>query len=256
MARPGRGRPPDGWRPGARSGNRRGVRRCRTTEAGGGRVGHRGRTVDFVKELGAEHVVDHRGERFEGHVKGVDLVLDTVGGDTQDRSWQVPRPGGPLVSIVSPPGPDREGGRFFVVGPDRAGLDEPARTADAGTPAPRVDRVLPLTRATQAYAALGAGAPPRQDRPARLLRRRADEIRDLHDGGSPGRGLPRLRTGVPGARGVPAAGNSRTGRGGVADVPVGSGRTGGSGRARGFRTCRRRARPRPGPRASRRRSAP
>ncbi|MER5533951.1 NADP-dependent oxidoreductase [Streptomyces mirabilis] len=49
--------------------------------------------ADFVRELGAEQVVDHRSERFEEQVEDVDLVLDTVGGDTQERSRKVLRPG-------------------------------------------------------------------------------------------------------------------------------------------------------------------
>lgn len=113
--------------------------------------------ADFVRELGAEQVIDYRSERFEEHVKDVDLVFDTVGGDTQDRSWQVLRPGGLLVSIVSPPDATKEGGRFFVVEPDRAGLQELSRLVEAGTLVPRVDRVLPLAEAAQAYAALERG---------------------------------------------------------------------------------------------------
>jgi NADPH:quinone reductase-like Zn-dependent oxidoreductase len=113
--------------------------------------------ADFVRELGADQVVDYRAERFEEHVKDVDLVLDTVGGDTQDRSWQVLRPGGVLVSIVAPPDPSKKGGVFFVVEPDRAGLEELARLVAEGKLNPRVDRVVPLAEAPGAYAALEEG---------------------------------------------------------------------------------------------------
>ncbi|MFF3577320.1 zinc-binding dehydrogenase [Streptomyces mirabilis] len=112
---------------------------------------------DFVRELGAEQVVDHRSERFEAQVKDVDLVCDTVGGDTQERSWQVSRHGGRLVSIVAPPDATKEGGRFFVVEPDRTGLEELSRLVADGEPAPPVDRVLPLAGTAQAYAALEQG---------------------------------------------------------------------------------------------------
>ncbi|MGW4675228.1 NADP-dependent oxidoreductase [Streptomyces sp. NPDC004324] len=114
-------------------------------------------TADFVRGLGADRVVDHRGERFEDLVEDMDLVLDTVGGDTQERSWRVLRPGGLLVSVVAPPDTAREGGRFFVVEPDRAGLEELARMAGTGTLVPRVERVLPLTRTAEAYEALEKG---------------------------------------------------------------------------------------------------
>ncbi|WP_369256035.1 NADP-dependent oxidoreductase [Streptomyces sp. R35] len=113
--------------------------------------------ADFVRELGAEQVIDYRTERFEEHVKDMDLVLDTVGGDTQDRSWQVLRPGGVLVSIVAPPDPSKEGGVFFVVEPDRAGLDELTRLVDDGKLVPRVERVVPLAETAQAYMALEEG---------------------------------------------------------------------------------------------------
>jgi NADPH:quinone reductase-like Zn-dependent oxidoreductase len=58
--------------------------------------------LDYVRGLGAERVVDHRKERFEESLNGVDVVLDTVGGETQERSLRVLKPGGILVSVVSP----------------------------------------------------------------------------------------------------------------------------------------------------------
>jgi len=56
----------------------------------------------YVLSLGAKRVVDYEKERFEDSVGGVDVVLDTVGGDTQRRSLRVLKPGGILVSVVSP----------------------------------------------------------------------------------------------------------------------------------------------------------
>jgi NADPH:quinone reductase-like Zn-dependent oxidoreductase len=58
--------------------------------------------LDYVRALGAERVVDYKKERFEDSVTGVDVVLDTVGGDMQQRSLRVLKPGGILVSSVSP----------------------------------------------------------------------------------------------------------------------------------------------------------
>src|SRR5215470_14416336 len=55
----------------------------------------------YVRGLGADTVVDYNAERFEDSVTGVDVVLDTVGGDTQQRSLRVLKPGGILVSVVS-----------------------------------------------------------------------------------------------------------------------------------------------------------
>jgi NADPH:quinone reductase-like Zn-dependent oxidoreductase len=58
--------------------------------------------LGYVRGLGADAVVDYRAERFEDSVTAVDVVLDTVGGDTQQRSLRVLKPGGILVSVVSP----------------------------------------------------------------------------------------------------------------------------------------------------------
>src|SRR6059036_1454857 len=61
------------------------------------------RNRDFLHELGANEVIDYTTTRFEEVVHEVDLVFDTVGGDTLQRSWQLIKPGGVLVTIVSPP---------------------------------------------------------------------------------------------------------------------------------------------------------
>src|SRR5947207_3298054 len=53
--------------------------------------------LDFVRGLGADEVIDYRAERFEDVVRDVDVVFDTVGGETLERSWGVLKPGGRLV---------------------------------------------------------------------------------------------------------------------------------------------------------------
>lgn len=59
--------------------------------------------LDFVKELGADQVIDDTTTSFETSVKDVDLVIDLAGGDTESRSWPVLKRGGTLVSLVRPP---------------------------------------------------------------------------------------------------------------------------------------------------------
>jgi NADPH:quinone reductase-like Zn-dependent oxidoreductase len=110
----------------------------------------------FVGQLGADEVIDYRGTRFEDAVADVDLVLDTVGGDTWSRSWDVIRPGGRLVSIAVPRPPDRDGsdGRlaiWFVVRPDVRQLAEIGRLLDTGLVRSIVSDVLPLARGAEAY---------------------------------------------------------------------------------------------------------
>jgi len=109
----------------------------------------------FLRELGADDFIDYRRRRFEDSVRGVDVVLDTVGGETQERSWSVLAPGGVLVSIVSPPSPEdalahgvRTG--FVFTQSLAAQLDQIAELVDAGAVRPVIADVLPLARARMA----------------------------------------------------------------------------------------------------------
>ena len=56
--------------------------------------------VPFVLGLGADQVVDYRAQRFEDLVQPVDLVLDLIAGETQERSWALLKPGGRLVTAL------------------------------------------------------------------------------------------------------------------------------------------------------------
>lgn len=117
------------------------------------------RDREFVAKLGAHQVVDHAHERFEDHVDGVDVVLDMVGGETQDRSWSVLRPGGVLVSVAGPPDAQEAAahgvrGVFFIVEPNRDQLQTIAQLIETGRLAPAVDRVVSLADTRTAYEAL------------------------------------------------------------------------------------------------------
>ncbi|WP_129790153.1 NADP-dependent oxidoreductase [Promicromonospora panici] len=59
--------------------------------------------ADFVRELGADSVVDYRTQDFERLLDGYDLVLDSVGGENLEKSLRVLRPGGKAIGIVGPP---------------------------------------------------------------------------------------------------------------------------------------------------------
>ncbi len=115
------------------------------------------RNRDILRELGADEFIDYTTTRFEDVVHAVDLVLDLVGGDTLQRSWQVIKPGGVLVSIVSPPPPaDVVKGHdvrfvWFVVEPNRDELIQIGALIDAGQIRPIIDAVFPLAQARQAY---------------------------------------------------------------------------------------------------------
>jgi len=62
-----------------------------------------GKNLDRIRQLGADLVVDYQTQRFEDYAKDVDMVLDTVGGETRDRSWALIRKGGVLASLLPPP---------------------------------------------------------------------------------------------------------------------------------------------------------
>ncbi len=62
--------------------------------------------VAWVKELGADHVVDYRQEDFESALQNYDLVLNSQDGETLQKSLRVLKPGGKLISISGPPDPE------------------------------------------------------------------------------------------------------------------------------------------------------
>src|SRR6266568_4274007 len=115
------------------------------------------RNRDFLRELGASAVIDYTTTRFEEVVHDVDLVFDLVGGDTLQRSWQVIKPGGVLVSVVSPRPSFAEakahGVRpvWFIVEPNREQLIQIGDLIDTGQIRPIIETVLPLSQARQAY---------------------------------------------------------------------------------------------------------
>lgn len=115
--------------------------------------------LDYVRGLGADMVVNYKAEQFENVVPSVDAVLDTVGGETQRRSFRVLKPGGILASSVSPP-PQTAGFRsaFFLVGVTTTRLDVLARLLDSRKLVAEVGTVLPLEEVRRAHEML-AGAP-------------------------------------------------------------------------------------------------
>lgn len=104
--------------------------------------------ANFVRELGADEVIDYKAARFEEAVRDVDAVLDTVGGETLQRSRSVLKPGGKLISVATT---SKTTEYFFYVEPNRAQLSEIARLIDDGKIRAIVDSVFPLDRAREAY---------------------------------------------------------------------------------------------------------
>jgi NADPH:quinone reductase-like Zn-dependent oxidoreductase len=121
--------------------------------------------ADFVEGLGADEVVDYRMVDFAEAVREVDVVLDTVGGDTARRSIEVLRPDGLLVTIVGRrdfelAAQTREAGRRFVgiaVEPDQVGLEALTDLVESGRLRVHVDQTFALAEAAKAHQALESG---------------------------------------------------------------------------------------------------
>jgi NADPH:quinone reductase-like Zn-dependent oxidoreductase len=113
------------------------------------------RHLPFLRDLGANQVIDYTTTRFEDVVKHVDVVLDLVGGETQDRSWKVLKIGGRLVSTVSVPSQERA----LLCGVRARKMQTQTRPDELilmgdlignGEIKVIVERVLPLARASEA----------------------------------------------------------------------------------------------------------
>ena len=110
----------------------------------------------LVTQLGADQFIDYTQVCFEEVAKDVDVVFDTVGGDTQARSWSVLKSGGILVSVVDPPSETtaiERGVRsaFVFIQPNGEQLTAIARLIDEGRMKPIIHTVLPLREARQAH---------------------------------------------------------------------------------------------------------
>lgn len=93
--------------------------------------------ADLVRSLGADEVIDYRSQDFSKLAKDMDVVFDTIGGETQEKSWSVLKPNGMLVSITDRPSEDRaraEGKRagYVFIDPNAPILTELARMVDLG----------------------------------------------------------------------------------------------------------------------------
>ncbi|QIM21893.1 NADP-dependent oxidoreductase [Phycicoccus sp. HDW14] len=140
--------------------------------------------ADFLRELGADVVVDHRTQDFAAELSGYDVVLDSLGGDNLVRSLTVLRRGGIAIGIAGPPTPRfaKEAGlnpllrvvmtalsrrvrsrakalgvgyRFLFMRADGRQLREVAALVDSGAIRPVVGRTYPFEETPTALAELG-----------------------------------------------------------------------------------------------------
>jgi NADPH:quinone reductase-like Zn-dependent oxidoreductase len=110
--------------------------------------------LDFVRGLGADEVIDYRAERFDDVVQDVDVVFDTVGGETLERSWGLLKPGGRMVTIAGSgerTTDKRIRAAYFIVEPSGTRLAEVAQLIDGGSLRPVVGAEFSLADALLAY---------------------------------------------------------------------------------------------------------
>jgi NADPH:quinone reductase-like Zn-dependent oxidoreductase len=145
-----------------------------------------GRNADFLRQLGADVVIDYRTQEFAAELSGYDFVLDSLGGENLERSMHVLRRGGIAVGISGPPTPAwahqiglnpllrlairalsrkvrsraaQLGVRyeFLFMRADGAQLRAIAELVDAGAIRPIVGETFPFDRAPEALAGLHTG---------------------------------------------------------------------------------------------------
>ena len=109
------------------------------------------RNLDFVRDLGADEVIDYRTTAFEKVVREIDVVFDAVGGETLARSWELLRSGGRLVTVGAGSESvkeERVREAFFIVEPNQEQLTE---VVHANKLRAFVEAVFPLEQVREAY---------------------------------------------------------------------------------------------------------
>jgi NADPH:quinone reductase-like Zn-dependent oxidoreductase len=142
--------------------------------------------VEWVKNLGADVVIDYKKDDFETIVHDYDVAFDTLGGETLKESLPVIKPGGKVISVAGPPEPEfaREYGlnwvvtqairvlsfqirrkakrrqvtySFLFMKPSGSQLSELGSLIDSGAIRPVVDRVFPFQSTQEALAYVEEG---------------------------------------------------------------------------------------------------
>ncbi|WP_310118376.1 NADP-dependent oxidoreductase [Paraburkholderia terricola] len=142
--------------------------------------------AEWLKQLGADIVIDYKKDDFAAILKDYDVVLDTQGGNTLEKSLRVLKPGGKLIGIAGPPDPDfakeidaslflktamrflsyriRKAAKrhdvsysFLFMRANGEQLGQIAALVDAGAIKPVIDRVFPFESTNEALAYVEKG---------------------------------------------------------------------------------------------------
>ncbi|SMX25454.1 NADP-dependent oxidoreductase [Boseongicola aestuarii] len=121
-----------------------------------------GKNADLVKDLGADLVIDYTTQTFEDELSDYDLVVDTMGGETLERSFKVLKKGGTIVSVK---GQDTDGlaakygvnFEWFFMWPDGEMLAELGKLLSDGTVKTVIDSSYPMDQSAEAFDRLATG---------------------------------------------------------------------------------------------------
>jgi NADPH:quinone reductase-like Zn-dependent oxidoreductase len=120
------------------------------------------RNQGFLKELGADEVIDYAEPNFEKAYRDIDLVLDSIGGETLNRSWEVLRRNGFLISIVEIPSQEHARlhgvrAQYVFVRPDSRQLKTMAGLLDLGKIRPIIEKTYSLMEIPKAHECIELG---------------------------------------------------------------------------------------------------
>jgi NADPH:quinone reductase-like Zn-dependent oxidoreductase len=121
-----------------------------------------GPDADYVKNLGADEVIDYTKEDFSEKLSDYDAVFDTVGGETNAKSYKVLKKGGVLVSMVAPVDLDLAEGITYVQQSSQATVEKLTKIADmvdSGKIKVNVDKVFQFEEAAEALEYIKTGHP-------------------------------------------------------------------------------------------------
>ena len=116
-----------------------------------------GRRAAYLRSIGVDEMIDYTTGNFEDKVKNVDVVIDTVGGDTTDRAFKTIKQGGYFVSVATrnieakcSAAGVRCPARFNAFDVGRPIFEEVGKLADSGRLSVHIDKSFPLARAADA----------------------------------------------------------------------------------------------------------
>jgi alcohol dehydrogenase len=121
-----------------------------------------GEGINYVKQLGADEVVDYKSQNFAELLKDYDAVFDTVGGDDFNKSLTILKPGGVAVSMIAAAdeAKAKELGVTAITEMTKStteALDELTQLVEDGVVTPHIDKVFPLTQIKEAFVARETG---------------------------------------------------------------------------------------------------